>query len=421
MVTKRKLLLYGTFFCVFFWDILDLIFPKVELLFLLILFTISMLKSKKILISKKTAIFFVVLLFHGLFNVVIGNDSIDLLMVQLSSIIFCYVAFANVISQYDVNDIVSVYWKFATVTALIGVVEQLGALLNLRILVKIPFLYTFTKFDYRVIGFAKISSICREPSFLGYILAPAVCLTICYYYAPEFIDVGLDLFQKKYQRVLIILAYLFTFSGVAYFGVAIMLGIIWYKKRFSVKKLILPILAAALFMMAYFNVPDVHIRIDDTLRIFLEGDMDGSIVNLSSYTYYSNYLVVKKTLAKTIGLGSGLGSYQMMFDKFNNSSWGGSGISLNREDANSGLFRIAAEMGIPGVMGVVFFLAHYFPPKSKKRVAYSIALSSLLMMFLLRQGNYIHAGSVLFIMLYQKNHFEPTKLEKKEKVTYERV
>lgn len=409
IISRSVLFSFFLFFCVFFWDILEDFQTKSEIALLLIFFILFLIKKKKLILRKKMIILFLLLLFHGLINILIGNDSVTLLFIQLFSITFCFVAFDNTIKHVNMDDLIHLYWKFAVFTSVIGIIEEISAIFNLRSLVKFPILFTYTNFDNRVGIFLKISSICREPSFLGYVLAPAICMVICYYFAPEFVNKNLSFFHNRLDFLFILFAYLFTFSGVAYFGVAVMFLIIWCKKKSSFKKIVLPLVFLLLFLLAYLFIPDIKIRIDDTLRIFTNSNIESSSINLSSFTYYSNFMVVRKALRNTSGLGSGLGSYQIMFDRYNNAKWGENILSLNREDANSGFFRILTETGIFGVLLVLFFIFKYFPKKDSDKTVYSIALVSLFMMYLLRQGNYIHAGSILFICMYIKNYKEVMK------------
>lgn len=406
---ESNFFLYILFFCVFFWDILDDIFPKCQLVILVFLFLIYIIKNKSIKIHKNSLIFWIALLVHAFVNIIVGNDTFLLFITQFVTIAVCVIIYTNLVSKVSISEVMSVYLNYAVFTSLIGVIEECAGIMNMRFLAKLPLFFTYTNFDYRVAGLLKISSICREPSFLGYILAPAMCMVICKFFAPEFVDNNIKFLNSKFEMCMVVLAYIFTFSSVAYLGIVVMFLTIWLKKKISLKKLLLPLVIVALCGVAYIYIPDVQIRVNDTLSIFSDNTSSDTVVNLSSYTYYSNYNVTKQTLKYTKGMGCGLGGYQVMFDKFEPLSWGNSDILLNREDANSGFFRIASEMGIMGVLVVVMFLYKYMPNFISPQNVYSIAFFCLIIMYLLRQGNYIHAGSILFICMYIKNYKEVIK------------
>ena len=411
-IKRSELWIYFTFIIIFFWDILEDVMPNCQFILLLFLFCIYLLKDDKFYFSKGCkyvcCLAFAVF-FHGVINIFLGNDTLNLLIIQLGSILICYFIFISLIRNHSVGEIFGIYWKFAVVMSFIGIIEVILGLLNISALQNLPIVFTYTKYWYRVGRIVKIASLCREPSFLGYFLAPAVCLILFKILAPELLDQSFKGTNNKFSSVIILLAYLCTFSGVAYFGLIIMIFMIWWKKGVSLKKLLIPIVLIVIALIMYSFVPDIHERVDDTFAVFFKG-ADGSSVNLSSYTYYANYNVAKKAFIGSYGMGSGLGSYQMMFDKYNIGSWGASTLNLNREDANSGFFRILTELGILGITLVIFFLIHFIPKSRHRNNCYSVACFTLICMYLFRQGNYTHAGSILFLCLYVKSWNETRRI-----------
>lgn len=402
----RNIILHAAFFLMVFWDILDDIFPKLPLIILAIILCFCVIKGYRFRYQKATFILFVFITIHGVLNVVMGNNTLNLLIIQLGSILFCYIAYSTILSNYTIEQIFAMYFKYATFIAIVGVIEEFVGIFNLGTLTKVPGLFIYTKYDYRVLGFVKLASLCREPSFLGYILAPAICIILCYYISPELIVKSSSIFKNKIAFTFIIIAYICTFSGVAYLGAFIMILFLWLKKGVNLKKIILPVIFVGLATFSYVKIPDIQIRINDTLRIFSDNTVQSSSVNLSTYTYYANYSVVQKTIKNTYGLGTGLGSYQLDYERYKPSDWNGSGMYLNSEDANSGFMRILAEIGVIGIILVFYFLIKCYPKGIGSRHGYSIAILCLILMFLIRQGNYIHAGSVMFVLMYIKNNEE---------------
>ena len=415
MKLKGKYLwIYLAFTIIFFWDILEDMIPNIQFVLLIFLFCIYLLKGNKFYFTKenKTICWIAAIVFiHGMINIVLGNDKWNLLIIQLGSIFVCYIIFSNIIWKYSMGDIFSIYWQFAVVMSLIGIIEMILGLFNIPALQNLPIVFTYTKYWYRVKGMVKLASLCREPSFLGYFLAPAVCLILFKILAPELMDQSFKGTKNSFSCMAILLTYLCTFSGVAYFGLIVMIFTIWWKKRISLKKLLIPIILIVTAFLMYCFVPDIHVRIDDTFAIFFK-NADNGTVNLSSYTYYANYNIARKAFIGNYGLGSGLGSYQVMFDKYNTGTWGSSGLSLNREDANSGFFRILTELGIGGIALVVVALIHFMPKSRNGINCYSVACFALICMYLLRQGNYTHAGSILILCLYTKSWNESKRIVK---------
>lgn len=384
----------------FMWDIIDNNIPIPNLTFLLLIFLL--LVSVNINEIKINVHFLFVLLFivaQGIVNVILGNDTFVLLFSQVIAIAICFVTYDNIISFFTVSEVMNAYWFSALAMALIGDIEAILSIPGNSAVTKLPIVFTYTTFSGVVGPFPRLASLCHEPSFLGYFLAPAVCLYLCKFISPEYLDDKLVLTKNNWQGIAILIAYVMTFSSTAYIGLGLMLLILWWTKGISFQKVIIPIAGALLFNILYNFVSDFKMRFDDTVAAF-DGTKVGGSVNLSTYTLSANQKVTESAFKYTLGLGSGLGSYQNMFDKFNPGSWGNSGISLNKTDANSAALRISTELGIFGIIIVLYFLISSFRKYKDKLLCYSCALLVLFLMILFRQGNYTHGGIFLFICLY---------------------
>ncbi len=399
-LNRQKVGLYGVFLLMFFWDIIDYSIPNLTYA-ILVLLVVLCTDIKKNKLNKSFMLVMTLIILQGLINILIGNESIGLLFKQVFAITLCFIAYDNLLAPFSPGEIMSVYWKTAFYMALIGVFEAALSLLNDPALAKLPIVFTYTTYGGVVGPFPRLASLCHEPSFLGYFLAPAVCLYLGKKITPELIDDSLTVLNKEWEGIVILIAYIMTFSSVAYFGLAIMLLILWWEKGFSIKKVVIPIIVIVVYMLIYNGVEDFRVRINDTWNIF-NGISQASTVNLSSFTYYSNWNVAYSAFIHTKGFGSGIGSYQNMFDRFNIGNWGLSGLNLNREDGNSAFFRILTELGVLGLMAVIYFLVRNFRHQRDKYTIYSCAILTLFLMFLLRQGNYTHAGSIMFVCLYLK-------------------
>ncbi|MFR0586625.1 hypothetical protein [Lactobacillus porci] len=399
--TRQKIGLYGIFFAMFFWDILDTAIPNLPFAFIILLLLLCT-NIQEIKLNRNFLLVILFIVSQGLINILLGNDTGRLLLTQVVAISICFIAYDNLIAPFSPAEIMSVYWRAAFWMAVIGICEAALSLLKTPAVTKLPVFFTYTAYEGVVGPLPRLASLCREPSFLGYFLAPAVCLFLGKKIVPELTDNSLKVLDNNFEGIIILAAYIMTFSSVAYFGLAIMLIILWWEKGFSIKKIIIPLVIIVLYMVAYNNIDDFRTRVNDTWNLF-NGVSQTASVNFSSFTYYSNWRVAYNSFLHTKGFGAGLGSYQNMFDKFNIGSWGTSGIdSVNREDGNSAFFRILAELGVVGLLAVMYFLIKEFRRPKDKYTIYSCAILSLFIMFLLRQGNYTHAGSILFVCLYLK-------------------
>jgi hypothetical protein len=78
-------------------------------------------------------------------------------------------------------------------------VEALLSLTNNPGVTKLPIVFTYTVFEGAVGPFPRLASLCHEPSFLGYFLAPAVCMYLGKIIIPELTDDSLDVLNNKFE------------------------------------------------------------------------------------------------------------------------------------------------------------------------------------------------------------------------------
>lgn len=414
---KKEHLLYSIFFLMMFWDILDDVLPKIQFAIIAVVLLLFCMKYRNVQLKNTEKIIIAVLFIHGVINSLLGNNTFPLFLIQFIPVVLCYITFSNVISKFSINEIFSVYWKFGYVMSVIGLVESVIALLNLRQLTVLPLIFTYTKFDYRVMSLVKVCSLCREPSFLTYFLVPLTVLILLSNLLPGSIDTGFEPLKNKKQCFCIFAAYILTFSALAYLGIFFVLLIIWMRMKLSFSKCFFPAVIILGSLSAYFFISEIKYRVDDTFDVFfVSHNLDK--VNLSTYALYSNFRVSTKTFENTWGIGSGMGSYELMYDRFNIFTWNKQKILLNREDANSAFLRIFSELGIPGIICVVTYLLKYRVDIKKRNNMYSTSVLILLLLLLIRQGNYTHCCSVMFVCLYKRIGLESQKKSCSDLIDY---
>lgn len=390
--SKEDIPLFSVFALMVFWEVIQDVLPYVQYVFLLgILFFNN--KKTKLKISSKFYIVITIIFIHGLLNVFLGEHKCGLLITQLGVISFCYIAYNSILSVYNVRQVFEMYWRSAIFVSLYGIIHKvIGIIIGID---------TQTR----------LTSLMGEPAGLCYFLAPIVVLIIFWYINPSMRDEEFRFINNKWGTVVILLAYFGAFSSVGYFGLFVAFIIAWWAKGISLKKVFLLVLGAMVAIGLYSYIPDVQIRVDDSIKVLNtdENEEDFTNVNLSTYTLYNNAHVTYEIIKETNGLGIGLGGYQVGFDKHalyvplrsNRSSF-----YLNREDANSLFLRLISELGVVGILVVLWWLIHYRVKINNKYMAYSYCVGVLFVMFLLRSGNYVTDGRILFVCLYTKIYFE---------------
>ena len=390
-----NIFLHGIFLVMLFWDVIENLIPNFQFVLLLVILFMYIVHNKKVIVDKNFLLVISFVFVHGIINCFLKNDNFKLLIIQIGTIGLSYITYSNIESQVSVKKIFDTYMLYSYIMSFIGFLEIIISFFNIASLTNLPMVFMFTSYKDRVLGLLpRISSLCSEPSFLGYFLAPAVYLILDNLFNQK----KKIYISKSILNLIVIIVYIFTFSSVAYIGLGVMLIFIWLQKGINFLKVFLPIVAITFFYVIYFNVPFFKIRVDDSLFVFLK-KIDSNSVNLSSYTLYNHFNITKKAFISNYGMGSGLGSYQIMFDKFTLGKWNGS--SLNRTDANSMMLRIITELGVIGIIGVVWFIKKNY----SKKLEYNLLSNSILVLFLMllfRMGNYTHAGSIMYICLYIK-------------------
>jgi O-antigen ligase len=138
---------------------------------------------------------------------------------------------------------------------------------------------------------------------------------------------------------------------------------------------------------------------------------------LSTYALLSNFFITVKVFKESPFFGNGLGSHQISHSKYIDklsgvedfyNSYYERFIDLNAADANSLFLRIISEVGILGLVLVIYFLVKFYCNASNN---YIISRSILIYILykLFREGHYFSPEMYFFICIYYFNSIS-TKL-----------
>lgn len=393
------------------WVLMDFGFDFHFNYIMFILYIIYVFSTHKIILKREYFILFCIvscLLFSVVFTK--SKTFIFLFFKQFLLIVFSlFFAFSLLIGyKYNLRKIIYDYISIAKFICIIGIIQVIS------IVAKFKYGSDFSYLGFYMQNFSfdhfRIQSIFLEPSFLGYFLTPLVfivvaqCFKLC------------KLFDLR-TSLLFIITLLITSSSVAFLGLLTSIVIVILVKYPIYKNLLYFILSftfTILVAIALYNISYVKNRVDDSASLyFSEIISKNSIekVNASTYTLYTNYRVTKESLLENPLFGSGLGSYRLQYDKYLNNVIPKVGIrttKLNREDANSLLLRFLTELGIVGVILIIYYYL-------KNRISYSLIKNSeygqflwainngifvMVLTRLLRQGHYAALGFIFFLILY---------------------
>ena len=136
--------------------------------------------------------------------------------------------------------------------------------------------------------------------------------------------------------------------------------------------------------------------------------------NLVFFVLFNNLHVAKENLSKYPLFGTGLGSHETAFKKYTlTRSLIQYDFEFNIKDGNSLFIRLCTETGLVGVFFVLAFIFKGFIYKTNyedERLILNQAISQsifvLLILVLIRQGNYMLNGLPLIFLLYHFNRKE---------------
>ena len=254
-----------------------------------------------------------------------------------------------------------------------------------------------------VIGL-RVNSILSEPTYLATALAPVIYVSI-----HNLISKSTFLFNK-FQSILILMVAILTTSSIGYLGIII--SILLCTETIRIRYILFGIIITALtFALAYNNVKDFRSRIDAAQGLWINNDYGIANTNNSSFVLYNNFHVAKENFIRFPFFGTGLGSHETAFKKFTlTKTLLPYDFEFNIKDGNSLFIRLCTETGLLGLGFIFLVVARGFIYKVDiqkdhmlKHKIISQSLFVLLVLVLIRQGNYMLNGLPLLFLLYYYN------------------
>ncbi len=382
---------------------------------------------------------FIPLLLFGIFNIVFGNDTFAFFLKIYTNIFVGSLFFYYVFEYYD-RDVVkffSIYMRWSYIAAVIGIIQLVSFLIGFKYGYDYRYTFGFNKWNVTPGGLGiRINSIFCEPSYLAATLGPAFFIS-CYN-----LFFNKTYFITRISSIVVVFAYIFSTSSVAYLGLLFVL--ILFLLNFGVVRYILLIIPISfiLFFTAYNNVKEFKIRMDGLKSLYIDNVLEketissargGAMAQLmikrrilqtihgSSFVQYNNYIVAKNNFFHNPIFGTGLGSHQYIFKKYDLSHLIGGEYDNNTSDANSMLLRIISETGLFGLIFIILFIKNNYVkkdpdyPEADYHWLISNAVLVIILLQLARQGNYTFGGFMAFMWLYYYTKLDYLKFIGEEK------
>lgn len=370
----HKYILYSSVFAIFTESFFFHYIIDWKLFYIILLINFYLLsRIKKITINKYVFFLIVGLITHGLIMNALISIPLKFLFAQIIGVFIVSTYYYNFVSLFNVSKIIELYSKYSLYIAAIG--------------------YPMLALGINSNDGVRLQSIFKEPAHFAIVVIPA-----CYYY----------LKQKKYLPFLIIFGSLIlSQSSLGYIGC----GLMFIIPNFN-RKRILYLLATVPFIISisyvvYKENELVKLRVDDTLSSFnsiLNGKFKEE-TNLSTYAFLSNLFVTKCNIQEH-PLGSGLGSHFYMHTTIYHKNIRPPEYikmqrldNINAADANSLLLRIVSDLGIIGILFLIFVLVYLIKPFSSKDFIFAQGIVIYILLKLFRDGHYFPPELYFFIFI----------------------
>ena len=348
---------------------------------------------------------FLILFLTGVLNIFLDHDTLPQFLKVFLGVFFSYLFYYLVVVHYEYNveKLFQLYLKGCYIVAIIGIIQFVSYLVGF-----VPgydFRWILNKWGVPVGGNfgIRINSIFGEPTYFGACVSAGAFVSIYNLMVRE------PFYLSKLQSAVILVAYLASFSGVAYIAVFVSFIILLINFGFVRYVLIfVPIIIGA-FTYLYSNVSEFRDRYDSTIDIFETGQFSIGHTHGSSIILYNNYRVALENFSTNFLVGTGLGSHPVAFEKYSiTKDIGVYGFDLNSQDANSMLLRLISETGLFGTILMLGIIFRNFVRRTTENIPshfwlISGAILTMIIVNLLRQGHYFINGFPFFIWLYYYN------------------
>ena len=244
----------------------------------------------------------------------------------------------------------------------------------------------------------RLKSIYSEPSFYVYVTLPAVGYCINAYadarrYGPEVL--------------VFLLSYALANASLGFLGLILIALFVFTPRLKGWKVIVGAFVLTAMALGIYVASAGVRLRVNQMVGAIVRQDLVG--VGASPFAFLSNFYVTSQSFAAHPLVGAGIGNYATLYDRYIGDI-SGFGLApllemeLNKFDANSMMLRIAAELGLPGLVTLFGFLIVCARVKGSPFVQIRNAILPYLIVRTARLGAYFTVELYFFVGIYLLNY-----------------
>jgi hypothetical protein len=245
--------------------------------------------------------------------------------------------------------------------------------------------------------YERLQGLASEPAAFCEIVLPAY-----YWFARSYFT------TRKHGREFAVFTLAIVLSGSALGFLSSAFGALLLLTGRRKHLLAVPVVVGGLLAVIYTSSSDFKMRVDDTLLAASSMDVTGS--NLSTFSLISSALVTRQVLKESPIIGNGIGSHPTSHARFIKTIPGSEAYinmglgDLSSADAGSMTFRVLSEFGISGLLGVLYFIFHFYVGGTSINANISNAILTIFFVKLIRGGIYFTPEQFLFVIIYMLNY-----------------
>jgi hypothetical protein len=341
----------------------------------------------------------------GIFEILLKNNEVFLFIKIWGGVLISVSIYYYVMEYFelDVEKMFKMYLVWAYWSAVIAIVQYVSFGIGFKLGYDYGFLLNKGGHVITDSGVIRVCSIFLEPSQLGIMLGPAAFVAL-------FNLIRRKNYQYKiYQSLVVLVALYLSRSSTGYLGLFFAVLILGLNFGYFLYVIVFFVMGYFAALGLYNTVDEFKSRIDSSVALWVEDDLAYENVNSSSFVLYNNAHIAWENFKEHPIFGTGLGSHPVAYDKFSytKSIVKVKGIEFNKQDANSMFFRIMSETGLLGLLalfGIIFkCFVGFNGDENDNHWIISGATLIIILLYLLRQGNYFLNGFPFFVWLYYYN------------------
>lgn len=313
--------------------------------------------------------------------------------------------------KFNILYLFEIYCSCCWILVLIAIVQIISFLINFE--PGYNFAWILNKWGFvkgGIIGF-RVNSILSEPTYLASCISPAVYISVRNLLFKE------AFIFSKTKSLLVISISILTTSTIGFLG--ILISLILCTNTIRLRYIVIgAIISLSGFIITYNNIPDFKNRIDAAKGLLIDQEFNLENTNNSSFVLYNNLHIAIENMKRNPFFGTGLGSHETAFKKYTlTNTVIQYNFDFNIKDGNSLFVRLCTETGLLGLFFVLIICFRGFIYKiDENRSELNIhkiisqSLFTIIILTLIRQGNYMLNGLPFIFLLY---YFNWTKYKEK--------